>query len=738
MISDTGSYHVPANAGDLPDDPRLMEAVQSYMTLMESGRHPSRTEFLSRYPDLAGPLEQCLDGLELVHKAALREKQTVGDAAGQAGETLPVDPLGDFKIVREIGRGGMGVVYEAVQMSLGRRVALKVLPFAATFDPRHLQRFKNEAQAAAQLHHSNIVPVYAVGADRGVHYYAMQLIDGQSLAVVIQQMRRQAGLFSAEERSSGSVVQLVPPVKKVEPETVSQVAMALSTQRTEKKRERFFRTAARFIVQAAEALEHAHQVGIVHRDIKPANLLVDATNRLWITDFGLAQFHADAGLTQTGDILGTLRYMSPEQASGQRVLVDHRTDIYSLGATLYELVTLEPIFPGRNRQELLNQIMQEEPRPPQAWDSTIPVDLETIILKAVSKNPADRYGSARELAADLQCYLEDKPILAKRPTMIDRARRWSRRHPSLVAGGVLLLLLCTVGLLVNNRMIADEEAKTAKRAEQAEARFQLARRAVNDMIHLADEEQSDNPFSQTLRRRLLESALAYYQEFIEQRRDDPGAQAELEATRKHVKDILADLVVMQGAWKYLLLANPRVQDELALSAEQRRRLAEVVGPANDRRTDPMPDFHRLNADERSRRLVVEARAREAAVTDILTPNQLRRLHQIALQARGVTAFREPDVIDSLKLTSEQKEKIRVIEGEMYVVRLEARRFGEPPPEPGRISREELVESAMKKVRAALTDEQLLRWKEMTGEPFKGPMLFLNSVRVRPAVPPGNR
>ena len=158
------------------------------------------------------------------------------------------------------------------------------------------------------------------------------------------------------------------------------------------------------MVQAAEAVEYAHQSGIVHRDIKPANLLVDIHNRLWITDFGLAQFQASTGLTQSGDLLGTLRYMSPEQASGTKVL-DHRTDVYSLGATLYELATLEPIFPGRNRQELLHQIINEEPRQPSALEKSVPVELETIILKAVSKNLSDRYNTAQELADDLQSIL---------------------------------------------------------------------------------------------------------------------------------------------------------------------------------------------------------------------------------------------------------------------------------------------------------------------------------------------
>src|SRR3989440_631642 len=250
----------------------------------------------------------------------------------------------------------MGVVYEAHQTSLNRRVALKVLPFAAALDPKQLQRFQNEAHAAAQLHHTNIVPVFGVGSERGVHYYAMQFIDGQTLAAVISE-RRALALPDRGEKP-GSL-----PGDATGPYVATPPVAALSTERPAGDRA-FFRAAARFGVQAAEALEHAHQLGVVHRDIKPANLLVDARGNLWITDFGLAHCQSQAGLTMTGDLVGTLRYMSPEQALAKRVIIDHRTDIYSLGATLYELMTLEPIFAGRDRQELLRQIAFDEPTRP--------------------------------------------------------------------------------------------------------------------------------------------------------------------------------------------------------------------------------------------------------------------------------------------------------------------------------------------------------------------------------------
>jgi len=241
------------------------------------------------------------------------------------------------------------VVYEAEQLSLGRHVALKVLPFAAALDSRQLQRFRNEAQAAAHLHHTNIVPVFGVGCERGVHFYAMQYIEGQTLAQVIADLKSQGAheKHQAADQSLATFDHSQGALTAVQCAEATKPSVSLSPQFAASN---YFLTVATLAWQAADALEHAHQVGVVHRDIKPANLLLDGWGKLWITDFGLARFHADAGLTLSGDLLGTLRYMSPEQAIGQWVPGDHRTDIYSLGTTLYELLTLKPAFDGDNRE----------------------------------------------------------------------------------------------------------------------------------------------------------------------------------------------------------------------------------------------------------------------------------------------------------------------------------------------------------------------------------------------------
>ncbi len=274
--------------------------------------------------------------------------------------------------------------------------------------------------------------------------------------------------------------------------------------------------------------------------------------------------------------------MSPEQAAGKRALLDHRTDVYSLGATLYELVTLEPMFASRNRQELLRQIINDEPLPPRLLEKGVPVDLETIILKAVAKNPGERYESAGQMAADLQRFLDDKPILAKRPSLIQRTRKWSRRHPSVVIAGMVLLIAGIAGLLVNSWMVTREQAKTKQRAKEAEERFQLAEErfylaqdSVDDLIEIAQEELADNPGLQNLRKRLLEAALTYYQKFIEQRRDDPGAQAQLAATRDRVQKIIDDLALLHGARQFFLLKEEAVLDDLRLSKDQRDGIKEL-------------------------------------------------------------------------------------------------------------------------------------------------------------------
>jgi WD40 repeat protein/serine/threonine protein kinase len=487
-------------AADNSVESLISQVADEYVQRLERGEQPHIEEYASRYPQIAATLRQVLPALQLL-------RQPASGAADSPAGIEPEGPLGDYRIVREIGRGGMGVVYEAVQISLGRRVALKVLPFAAALDAKQLQRFKNEAQAAAHLHHTNIVPVHAVGCERGVHYYAMQYIEGSTLAAVIWELRQRDGERGARDvgragkgeavdspaTGSYSAPEPAVPAQLSEKgtgfsETQRSAIAALSTEGSTTSAA-FFRTVVNLGVQAAEALEHAHGLGVIHRDIKPANLLSDMSGNLWITDFGLARLGSDAGLTMTGDLLGTIRYMSPEQALAKRVTVDARTDVYSLGVTLYELLTLEPAYDGRNREEVLRQIAFEEPRPPRHLNKGVPAELETIVLKAMAKNPEERYGTAQEVADDLRRFLEDKPIRARRPSLRQRAAKWARRHRTVVRAAVVVLVLAVAGLAVSTALIwrANESLSKSLERERIKSYFQC--------VALADREWSANNLS---------------------------------------------------------------------------------------------------------------------------------------------------------------------------------------------------------------------------------------------------
>ena len=367
---------------DAARDDRLNAVLLTLIKAMERGEIPDRQATLAAHPEFTAELEEFFAGRDCINRLA----------NGIANST-DLGVIGDFRLVREVGRGGMGIVYEAQQLSLDRCVALKVLPFAAALDVRQLQRFKNEAHAAALLHHPHIVPIYSVGCADGVHFYSMQFIPGRSLAEMIQSMRRSAGKKDADPDrqktqadSAGTKGSPVRAVSTMNGDIGSTTRVDLPATRARMAwRTDFIRRAAEMGIAAAEALEHAHQLGVVHRDIKPANLLLDNRGHLWITDFGVALLRRSDGMTTTGELVGTLRYMSAEQAGSQPGMVDHRTDIYSLGATLFELLTLEPVYDSTDPNQLLQQIASEEPRSPRSLAPDVPVDLELIVLKALDR-----------------------------------------------------------------------------------------------------------------------------------------------------------------------------------------------------------------------------------------------------------------------------------------------------------------------------------------------------------------
>ncbi len=737
---------------------RLNDILLTYVEAVEAGHSPDRRLILALYPDLASELSEFFEGRDQVEdmSAPLRDFSRSGlvraalqvskepppfaspgfrpsPSAGSSRPGSELGQLGDYQLIREVGRGGMGIVFEAHQISLNRRVALKVLPFAAALDPKQLQRFKNEAQAAAQLHHNYIVPVYAVGYERGVHYYAMQFIEGQSLATMIRELRHQTGprqiapatgttndLPSTGPYGGAEALPSPPPAA----ETPTQAVSAMSTERSAKSA-RFYRRVAELGIRAAEALEHAHQEGVVHRDIKPANLLVDVRGNLWITDFGLALFHSDAGLTMTGELLGTLRYMSPEQAMGKRMLVDHRTDIYSLGVTLYELLTLTPVFDGHDRQELLNQIANEEPRPPRSLDKSIPVELETIILKAIAKQPGERYSSVQEMGNDLQFFLEDKPIKARRPTVREKIVKWSRRHRPVVVSAAVLLILAFIGSLVLTVVLAQanqttlsalkEKDKALKgEKEKTELAKESSRQAqeVVDFITHIERSLGENADPQRVRREILQAALKYYQSLTEQQGDDPSKQAELAASYAKVANLLSDLgadldalgasenarrmyeklisehpsvqefqdalaatrqhtLFIQGGLQLAWLTDPKVQEDLKLTEDQVQKIAVLYqrvqeqGEAFRRTGKPRPEGPPQWTDEHRRLFRQQAQANEKSISDILASAQKKRMKQIGWQKGGSGVFFDPEVIAKLELTADQIDLFHAIQDQAW-------------------------------------------------------------------------
>ncbi len=427
------SQRKPNDPEPLHDD-RDWSIVADWIERRDRGERVDPAEFDDRDPVLARRLRDCLAGFGWLEQAL-----SSGGSAPKADAAVRMPTaIGEYNLIRELGRGGMGVVYEAIHQSLGRRVALKVLFESACQSATARDRFLREARTAASLHHTNIVPVFDSGSADGHLYYAMQLIDGHSL--------------------EGS-----------RPDAID------------------CREVARLGLQAAEALVYAHSHGVIHRDIKPSNLMTDSSGTLWITDFGLARRPEDPAVTASGARVGTPRYMSPEQATAHWESLDARTDIYSLGVSLYEMLTGAPLFPDSTPPQLLLRIIRTEPSRVRQLNRRVPRDLETIVMKAMAKRPADRYASAQELADDLRRFLQHQPVRARRIGPLGRFARWCRREPMLA--GVTVAAVVTISAVVaayQVQLAADRDAavgaEAVARTELAESLFQQARatRATNE------------------------------------------------------------------------------------------------------------------------------------------------------------------------------------------------------------------------------------------------------------------
>jgi serine/threonine protein kinase/WD40 repeat protein len=554
---------------DLSSADPLGQIADEFVEAFRQGRRPSVEEFAKRYPNHADEIREMLPALVLMEKA-----KSADDTSGLrrqtkvAAATPPLTQLGDYQILREVGRGGMGVVYEAQQLSLGRHVAIKVLPSHALLDPRHLRRFQREARSAAKLHHTNIVPVFGVGEQDGMHYYVMQFISGLGLDVVLDELRRlrqprgkhvptlgdapggptniTQGLSAADlarNLLSGAVTvsggawkasgEREPSEQAFEireslpkgtdtPRSLgahrsqSPGAYVLSSSGTQgsgsldvsatihlpgqtegstlsESGNQYWQSVARVGMQVADALAHAASQGILHRDIKPANLMLDGTGNVWVTDFGLAKADSDGdNLTHTGDVVGTLRYMAPERFNGKG---DLRSDTYSLGLTLYELLTLRPAFDETDRNQLVKEVLHGAPARPRRLNPSVPRDLETVVLKAIARDPAHRYQTPAEMADDLKRVVEDRPVRARRISGAERLWRWSRRNPlpaSLTAAIALVFLVGFAGVFWQwheAETARDDEKRERKRADTARQGAETARDEAKESATLAQQAQ---------------------------------------------------------------------------------------------------------------------------------------------------------------------------------------------------------------------------------------------------------
>ena len=432
-----------------------------------NGESPTIEEYTTAHPHIAEELADLIPAVQAMERLKTQKEDHARSRFLRGPR--PLTKLGDYLILGEIGRGGMGIVYEAEQQSLGRKVAVKILPLQSMTEDRRVERFEREARTAARLHHTNIVPIFGVGNQDGFHYYVMQFIRGLGLDRVLRELRgekqrqtgsssydnlgaraREAasglrrGQFKTKTQSgdrppsdSGSVSDSAAP-SSTDVTLNSSTDLAGAVAHTSASDDdTYWQSVARVGVQVADALSYAHSQGTLHRDIKPANLLLDEFGVVWVADFGLAKAAAEGSLTQSSDVVGTLQYMAPEQFGG---IYDARSDIYGLGLTLYEMLTLRPAFDGTNRSGLIHRVTEGRPIAPRKHQERIPADLETIVLKSMSREPEHRYQDADALREDLHRFLEDRPILARRTTPVQHMWRWCRRNRALSSAVVVALL----------------------------------------------------------------------------------------------------------------------------------------------------------------------------------------------------------------------------------------------------------------------------------------------------------
>lgn len=536
------------------DQSTIDQIAEDFTASIRDGKNPSVDEYARMYPEAADQLRSLLTSIAIIE--GLKK-----DSAVEPNEDAQsIEQLDDYTIVREIGRGGMGVVFEAIHQSLGRRVAVKILASRLVGDTKHLTRFRREARAAARLRHPNIVAVFGVGQSGDHHYYVMDFINGMSLRQWLQAITGGGNalptraLSAADTDSDFRFQSKVGQGQPASNNTANEFDIPQSHDSPD-----YFRWVANLVATICSALQYAHQQGVLHRDIKPANLLIDGHGGVWIADFGLAKLAEPQAMTMTGDIVGTPQYMPPESFEAQ---YDVRSETYGVGLLLYELLTLRPAIEGKNTADVIRKATVGFATSPRKLNASIPRDLETIVLKSLSLDQDQRYQTAGRLRDDLRAFLGDRPISARRTSPIERAIRWSRREPTVAAltfaTFALLFALAVVSAVgyarTSTALTAEQQAKQSaqqsltektealdvaeQQRQRAEKNLQVALEAFNKIVRgitdrgiepdselLGEVADTTSPNVTPADAELLQSLLGFFDELADTNSEDLLAES---------------------------------------------------------------------------------------------------------------------------------------------------------------------------------------------------------------------
>ena len=614
MNQPAGNPEMPEDAHDGASEQLLDSIVDEFTSQIRAGLNPQVADFQERYPQLHCQLEELLGSVKAIESLKSTAAGKAGSSASFHRTQFPMpETIGEYQVLSELGRGGMGVVYLGKHQTLGREVAIKVLPPSLAASEDRVDRFQSEAQAAARLHHTNIVGVFGVGQNDSFHYYVMDFVAGRGLDEFIRERKKKRCESDSDSSSySDSSSSSQPPHASTHSDQAH------------------FRWAARVGADLADALAYAHGQGVLHRDLKPSNFLLGDDGIVRITDFGLAKLSgSDVHLTKTGDLIGTPQYLAPESLKGQ---YDARSEVYCLGLTTYELIASVPAFAGGSPAEVLNNITTIRPTKLRKLNSKIPSDLSTVIEKAISLEPESRYPDAQAFRDDLLAFSDGRAISARRASTWQNAKRWARANPLAASlSGLSFALLTLVAIttsigywsthdalgklrqqteLLHEQQTAtaealdlaiDNERKTAEEFARAEANVAISMEAFDEMFRQMITQGSDDidaweidGFRELTRvgvslteadTEFLKKLLGFYRQFAEQNADNVDLAAELARAYRRMGNIYQLIEQPNEAidayreavslYEWVSFANPDARDAQLTAFEIREELSRL-------------------------------------------------------------------------------------------------------------------------------------------------------------------